>query len=91
MSRRIVKKMSFEESIHLLLHSIQIVASLSIIALFWRNYVEIKSKFNLGLVVFAVSVLGQIIFSLSLNIWIHIIADIIMLISLGIFISIIKK
>jgi hypothetical protein len=76
--------MSFEESIHLLLHSIQIVASLAIIALFWRNYVEIKSKFNLGLVVFAVSVLGQIIFSLSL-------ADIIMLISLGIFISIIKK
>jgi hypothetical protein len=66
MSRRIVKKMSFEESIHLLLHSIQIVASLAIIALFWRNYVEIKSKFNLGLVVFAVSVLGQIIFSLSL-------------------------
>jgi hypothetical protein len=83
--------MIFEETVHLLLHSIQIVASLAIIALFWRNYVEIKSKFNLGLVVFAVSVLGQTIFSLSLNIWIHIIADIIMLISLGVFIGVIKK
>jgi hypothetical protein len=83
--------MTTEETIHLLLHAVQIVATLGIIALFWRNYVEIKSKFNLGLVFFAISVLGQILFSLSLNIWIHIISDIIMLISLGIFISIIRK
>jgi hypothetical protein len=83
--------MSYEDTLHLLLHSVQIVSSLVIIALFWRNYVEIKSKFNLGLVFFAISVLGQTIFSLSLNIWIHIFSDVIMLISLGIFISIIRK
>lgn len=83
--------MSYEDTIHLLLHSVQIVASLGIIALFWRNYVEIKSKFNLGLVFFAISVLGQTIVSLSLNIWIHILSDVIMLLSLGIFISIIRK
>jgi hypothetical protein len=83
--------MSYEDTIHLLLHAVQIVSSLAIIALFWRNYVEIKSKFNLGLVFFAISVLGQTIFSLSLNIWIHIFSDVIMLISLGIFISIIRK
>ena len=83
--------MSYEDTIHLLLHSVQIAASLGIIALFWRNYVEIKSKFNLGLVFFAISVLGQTIFSISLNIWIHILSDVIMLISLGIFISIIRK
>jgi hypothetical protein len=80
-----------EESMHLLLHAVQIVASLGIIALFWRNYMEIKSSFNLGLVLFAVSVLGQTIFSLSLNIWIHMFSDIIMLISLGLLISIIRK
>jgi hypothetical protein len=80
-----------EESMHLLLHAVQIVASLGIIALFWRNYMEIKSSFNLGLVLFAVSVLGQTIFSLSLNIWIHMFSDIIMLISLGLLINIIRK
>jgi heme A synthase len=80
-----------EETIHFMLHTVQIVATLGIIALFWRNYAEIKSKFNLGLVLFAVAVLGQTIVSLSLNIWIHIISDIIMLISLGIFITIIRK
>ncbi len=83
--------MTYEDTIHLLLHAVQIVASLGIIALFWRNYVEIKSKFNLGLVFFAISVLGQTIVSLSLNIWIHILSDVIMLLSLGIFISIIRK
>lgn len=83
--------MTSEGSIHLLLHAVQIVGSLGIIALFWRNYTEIKSRFNLGLVMFAVSVLGQTIFSLSLNIWIHIFSDIIMLIALGIFIYIIRK
>jgi hypothetical protein len=80
-----------EESMHLLLHAVQIVASLGIIALFWRNYMEIKSSFNLGLVLFAASVLGQTIFSLSLNIWIHMFSDIIMLISLGLLINIIRK
>ncbi len=83
--------MTLEHSTHLILHSVQIVASLLIIAFFLRNYLEIKSRFNLGLVVFAVSVLGQTIVSLSLNIWIHIISDVIMLISLGIFLSIIRK
>jgi hypothetical protein len=83
--------MTTENSIHLLLHAVQIVASLGIIALFWRNYVEIKSKFNLGLVFFAISVLGQTIVSLSLNIGIHILSDVIMLIALGVFISIIRK
>ena len=83
--------MTLEHSTHLILHSVQIVASLVIIAFFLRNYLEIKSRFNLGLVVFAVSVLGQTIVSLSLNIWIHIISDVIMLISLGIFLSIIRK
>jgi predicted MFS family arabinose efflux permease len=83
--------MIIDESIHLVLHTFQIAASLGIIALFWRNYTEIKSRFNLGLVFFAVSVLGQTIFSISLNIWIHMISDIIMLISLGIFINIIRK
>ena len=83
--------MTLENNMHLVLHSVQILASLVIIAFFWRNYLEIKSKFNLGLVVFAVSVLGQTIVSLSLNIWIHIISDVIMLISLGIFLGIIRK
>ncbi len=83
--------MTLEHSTHIILHSVQIVASLVIIAFFLRNYLEIKSRFNLGLVVFAVSVLGQTIVSLSLNIWIHIISDVIMLISLGIFLSIIRK
>ena len=76
---------------HLYLHSIQIVASLVIIAFFWRNYLEIKSRFNLGLVIFAISVLGQTIVSISMNIQIHLIADVIMLIALGIFILIIRK
>lgn len=80
-----------EELLHLLLHTVQIMTSLGIIALFWRNYTEIKSRFNLGLVFFALAVLGQTIVSISLNIWIHIISDIIMLISLGVFIGIIRK
>jgi hypothetical protein len=83
--------MTFENNLHFVLHSIQIIVSLVIIVLFWRNYTEIKSKFNLGLVLFAVSVLGQTIFSLSMIIWVHLIADVIMLIALGIFISIIRK
>lgn len=83
--------MTLEHSTHLILHSVQIVASLVIIAFFLRNYLEIKSRFNLGLVVFAVSVLGQTIVSLSLNIRIHIISDVIMIVALGIFLSIIRK
>jgi hypothetical protein len=83
--------MNFENNIHTFLHLFQIIVTLGIIAFFWRTYFEIRSRFNLGLVIFAMSVLGQIIFSISLNIWIHIIADIIMLISLVIFVSIIRK
>jgi hypothetical protein len=83
--------MSFENNIHTFLHLFQIIVTLRIMAFFWRTYFEIRSRFNLGLVIFAVSVLGQIIFSISLNIWIHIIADIVMLISLVIFVSIIRK
>jgi hypothetical protein len=75
---------------HLVLHAIQLITTLGILGIFIQRYRETKTRFRLGLIVFAVSVLGQIIFSISLNIGFHLASDVAMIIALLFFIDVVR-
>lgn len=79
------------ETIHIILHVIQIVTTLGILYIFIRNYNDIKSRFNLGLVVFIIAVLGQVLSSISLNTLVHTASDVAMLLALLIFLNTVRK
>lgn len=83
--------MSWEENVHVLMHVTQVIITLFIVYRFVQNYREIKSNFNLGLIVFSIAMLMQIIISWSMNIFVHMVAEIFELIALLIFIDIIQK
>lgn len=83
--------MSLEENVHIVMHVTQVIITLLIIYRFVQNYREIKSNFNLGLIVFSIAMLMQIIISWSMNLFVHMIAEIFQLIALLIFIGIIQK
>jgi len=85
------KAMVLEENIHLALHIIQVIITSIIIYRFIQNYREIKSNFNLGLILFAVAMLLQTIFAWSLNIFVHAASEVFLLISLLIFLRLIEK
>jgi len=65
--------------------------TLVVIFVFIRTYREIKSRFNLGLVIFSLAMLIQIIASASLDIVIHLVSEIFELAALIIFLSLIRK
>lgn len=83
--------MAWEQNIHLVLHITQVIIVSFIIYRFVQNYREIKSSFNLGLISFAVAMLLQVIFALSLDIFIHVASELFLVVALLAFISTIQK
>lgn len=83
--------MSWQENVHIVLHATQVIITLLIIYRFVQNYREIKSNFNLGLILFSLAMLMQILISWSMNLFVHMVAEIFELFALLIFIGIIQK
>ncbi len=83
--------MTWEENIHLVLHITQVIIVSFIIYRFVQNYREIKSSFNLGLILFSVAMLLQVIFALSLDIFVHVASELFLIIALLTFILTIQK
>lgn len=83
--------MSWEDNIHLALHITQVIIVSIVIYRFIQNYRQIKSNFNLGLILFAVAMLFQTIFSWSLNIVFHGASELFLLVALLIFLRLVEK
>lgn len=77
--------------VHLALHVAQAITVVAILYHFIRTYLEVKSRFNLGLVFFTIAMLLTIMFGISLDIVIHLLAEALLLLALAIFLFAMRK
>jgi|GEM_PF-3540105 hypothetical protein len=83
--------MTLESGVHIVSHIVQITITLIIIYYFIQNYRAIRSRFNLGLILFAVAMLFQIVFAWSLHIPLHLLSETFEIAALLIFLSLIRR
>lgn len=81
----------FAESLHLTIHFAQLATAGVIFYYLVQSYRSIRSRFNLGLVVFGVAVLLEIIIGISPNVFVHVGSELIFLLALVILLYSIRK
>ncbi len=79
------------ESLHLIIHLAQLATAGVIFYYLVQSYRAIRSRFNLGLVVFGLAVLFEIIFGISLDVFVHVGSELIFLVALVILLYSIRK
>ncbi len=79
------------ETIHLAIHLAQVVTVGLIIFQLAQIYKSVRSRFNLGLVIFAVAMLLEVISGISLDFVSHTVSEILLLIALATFLYTVRK
>lgn len=79
------------ESFHLVLHLAQLATAGVIFYYLIQSYKSVRSRFNLGLVIFGIAVLVEIVFGISSNVIIHALSEAAFLTALIILLYSIRK
>jgi len=79
------------ETLHLAVHVAQLVTVGVIIFQLAQIYKSVRSRFNLGLIVFAVAMLLEVISGISLDILSHTVSEILLLVALATFLYTVRK
>lgn len=79
------------ETLHLVIHFAQLATAGVIFYYLVQSYRSIRSRFNLGLVVFGLAVLLEIMFGISLDVYVHAGSELIFLVALIILLYSIRK